>query len=312
MPGGPCPEWGRLEGGKTAELSHGATFYSRHPGGGGPGAPVAVCVHGFSFWSFVFKPLVARLRESRRFSWVVSFDRYGRGLSDVARDAAGDRVGVTVEAAAEQVRELLEHLGLREEPLVLVGASLGGLVATAFAAQHPRRVAKLVLLAPSGLKNPPGLNSLAIRLLFLPVVGRAIFLALGTGIQLRRIAEDRFAEDLGHDIGDTDPELLANVTAVVKWQILEKEGYIEDMWRTLVSTRWDDAEHASAVAAHDFPVEVVWGEADAVLPVEQAALWKQAIPRARVTVLEGGNHSDVMVESRLDPIVEVIFGEEGR
>ena len=104
----------------------------------------------------------------------------------------------------------------------------------------------------------------------------------------------------------------ANVTAVVKWQILEKEGYIEDMWRTLVSTRWDDAEHASAVAAHDFPVEVVWGEADAVLPVEQAALWKQAIPRARVTVLEGGNHSDVMVESRLDPIVEVIFGEEGR
>lgn len=47
MPGGACPEWGRLEGGQTAELSHGATFYRRHPGGGGPGAPVAVCVHGF-------------------------------------------------------------------------------------------------------------------------------------------------------------------------------------------------------------------------------------------------------------------------
>jgi pimeloyl-ACP methyl ester carboxylesterase len=70
---------------------------------------------------------------------VVLYDLRGHGMSD--RPARGYAIATLV----EDLRALLDALGI-ERPVELVGNSFGGLVALAFAAAHPARVAKLVLI----------------------------------------------------------------------------------------------------------------------------------------------------------------------
>jgi pimeloyl-ACP methyl ester carboxylesterase len=111
-------------------------------GAGGAADPYwpVVLVHGASgnLGDLRF-PLGDRLAQTRR---VILVDRPGHGWSDRpggAQDASPAR-------QAALIAQALERIGL--ERFVLLGHSLGGAVATAFALAFPDRLAGLVLLAP--------------------------------------------------------------------------------------------------------------------------------------------------------------------
>jgi pimeloyl-ACP methyl ester carboxylesterase/DNA-binding SARP family transcriptional activator len=121
---------------RFAQTSEGAVAYSLH----GAGPRTLVMVPGLlSHLEVVFEE--PRLR--RCLGWlaeryrVVVIDRRGTGLSE--------RVGVqpTAAAAAEDIRAVLDHLGL--EKAWIFGASVGGTIALEFAAVMPQRVQGLVL-----------------------------------------------------------------------------------------------------------------------------------------------------------------------
>lgn len=78
-------------------------------------------------------PLLPHLPEGLRF---VRYDKAGHGLSDFA----GER---PIEAHADDVAALLDHLNI--EKAVIVGLSVGGLIAQAFASANPDRTVALVL-----------------------------------------------------------------------------------------------------------------------------------------------------------------------
>lgn len=78
-------------------------------------------------------PLLPLLPEPLR---IIRYDKAGHGLSDFA----GER---PIEAHAEDLAALLDHLSVQSA--VVVGLSVGGLIAQAFAAAHPARVMALVL-----------------------------------------------------------------------------------------------------------------------------------------------------------------------
>jgi pimeloyl-ACP methyl ester carboxylesterase len=98
-----------------------------------------VFVHGLvmdnlsSFYFTLANPVAATS------AGVVLYDLRGHGMSD--RPARGYAVADLV----EDLRALLEALAI-DRPIELVGNSFGGLLALAFAAAHPARVAKLVLI----------------------------------------------------------------------------------------------------------------------------------------------------------------------
>lgn len=103
------------------------------------GGPVMLLVHGFGGSTFDWEEhLVEPLSASYR---VVAVDLLGAGFS--ARD---DRLPYGLELWAEQLRELLDTLGVARA--TVAGHSLGGAVATIFGAREPRRVEALVLVAP--------------------------------------------------------------------------------------------------------------------------------------------------------------------
>ncbi|MFM0695192.1 alpha/beta fold hydrolase [Paraburkholderia graminis] len=88
-------------------------------------------------------------------SWVQQFEALSASRRVLAWDAPGYGESTPVAAAspaatdyASLLYEWLEKLGI--ERCVLVGHSLGAIIAGSFAAMHPQRVAGLLLLSPAG------------------------------------------------------------------------------------------------------------------------------------------------------------------
>ena len=114
----------------------------------GAGEPV-VMVHGNPTWSFYYRNLVEALRGSYR---VVVPDHIGCGLSDKPDDS---RYDYTLASRVDDLERLLDHLGL-DRGLTLVVHDWGGMIGMAYAARHPERIARLVVLNTAAFHKPPG------------------------------------------------------------------------------------------------------------------------------------------------------------
>ena len=104
----------------------------------GSGTPLVVVDVGFGDSWTHWEPVLQRLSRHTR---CLAYDRAGYGRSDPGPMPRHSR------QVARELRELLTALSV-DDPVVLVGHSLGGLNAEVFAAEYPDRVAGLVLLDP--------------------------------------------------------------------------------------------------------------------------------------------------------------------
>lgn len=112
---------------------------------GAESGSVILFVHGLGGSSQNFEPIIskAKLEESHR---VVSFDLRGHGLSSL-----GSTDKLVFEDYAGSIGAVLDWA--RADKAVIVAHSMGGLVATTFAARSPERVTHLVLIG--GVKAFP-------------------------------------------------------------------------------------------------------------------------------------------------------------
>lgn len=112
-------------------------------GGGSGGIPV-VFVHGYGGDTEQWMAQLDHLRPSRR---AVALDLRGHGRSSAP---AGNEY--SVDAFASDIATVVDSLKL--DRFVLVGHSMGGSAAIAYAAAHPDRVAGLVMVGAPG-RTPP-------------------------------------------------------------------------------------------------------------------------------------------------------------
>jgi pimeloyl-ACP methyl ester carboxylesterase len=104
--------------------------------GADDGVPILL-IHGLAGSSLTeWYQVAPKLAVDRR---VILIDHRGHGLS-----APGDR-RFEVEDDSDDIAGVLDNLGISE--VDLVGYSMGGIIAQAFAQRHPGRVRKLVLIA---------------------------------------------------------------------------------------------------------------------------------------------------------------------
>jgi pimeloyl-ACP methyl ester carboxylesterase len=121
--------------------------------------PPVVFIHGASSnLKDLLLPLRPRLEGRGR---LIFYDRPGHGWSERAGG---------LEAQAAILARLLDELGI--DRAILVGHSLGGAVAAAFALRFPSRAAGLVFVAPATHPWPGGRTSWYYRLAATPLIGR--------------------------------------------------------------------------------------------------------------------------------------------
>ncbi|HKF35787.1 MAG TPA: alpha/beta hydrolase [Ktedonobacteraceae bacterium] len=101
----------------------------------GKQGPPIICVHGITANASCFQALAEILAVDHR---VFAYDLRGRGDSDKPES------GYSIPQHADDLAELIEELGL-DRPVV-VGHSLGGLIALHFATHYPQKLSKLVLI----------------------------------------------------------------------------------------------------------------------------------------------------------------------
>jgi len=124
--------------------------------------PVVVCLHGNPTWGFLFRNLVAGLRQEFR---VIVPDHIGCGLSARPRDAlfrAGDRIA--------HLEEFLDRLGVERFSLVM--HDWGGPLGTGLAVRRPDRVDRLVYFNTTLAETD--LLPAMIRRAASPVIGRML------------------------------------------------------------------------------------------------------------------------------------------
>jgi pimeloyl-ACP methyl ester carboxylesterase len=114
----------------------------------GAGVPV-VLLHGIASSSVTFENVVPLLRDGHR---VIAIDLLGFGASPAPEGAQ-----YTIEEHVAAVRRTIR--GLRLKRFVLVGHSMGSLIATRFAARYPKLVSKLVLVSPPVYLTPTAIGT---------------------------------------------------------------------------------------------------------------------------------------------------------
>src|SRR5712671_2553476 len=105
---------------------------------GGEGGVPVVLVHGLASELETWRPVLDRLRGSRR---AIAYDQRGHGQSDPAGE-------YSIAALAGDLDRVVEQLGLPQ--FWLAGHSFSGTVVSAYAAEHPEKVKGVVYVDAVG------------------------------------------------------------------------------------------------------------------------------------------------------------------
>jgi len=251
--------------GDFVTLSQGVTHYEWL----GPArGPVAVCVHGLTTPSFVWRGLARGL--ARMGFRVLIYDLYGRGYSDRVQGRQ-DRVFFL-----RQLNDLLADQQVNGD-ITLVGYSMGGAIATTFASAHPDKVRHLILLASAGMGTKAG--GLTRLIAKTPVIGDWLMLAL-------------FART-HHKTTESERDLPSSVENIVDLQQneLRYRGFIPAVLSSLrgILSEVMNEDHRIIHRA-GIPVLAIWGRDDTVIPLTAMGALTEWSRHARQEVIDGAGH----------------------
>ena len=227
-------------------------------------APVVLLLHGFGSSLQTWDDWSAGLRDRWR---VVRLDLPGHGLSEP--DPADD---YTDARSRTRLLQVLDALGIRR--VTLVGHSIGGRIAWGFAARHPERVERLVLVAPDGFASPGFEYGRAPEV---PATAALMRWSLPRPV-LRSALEPAYA----------DPAALTEARLERHHALMRAPGVRAALLARMQQTVLEDP--SPSLAAISAPVLLLWGERDAMIPVENARDYLMVLGDARLTALPGIGH----------------------
>jgi pimeloyl-ACP methyl ester carboxylesterase len=243
----------------------------------GNGFPVLL-IHGFGGSTYDFRTLIPALAERFR---VIAVDLPGFGFSD--RDAPE----LSGPAWVEMLRALLQRLGV--ERAIVIGHSMGGMVAQRFAAEHPKMVERLVLIAsPRADQRPPfRADSRVASALLACLQGLTYGLGGITRVARRTVA---------------DPALMSGEALEEHLRPLRVRGSAAAV-RQLV--RDAAREEPVDLARVTTPTLLLWGSEDRIVPLKVGEELRALLPNARLEVVQGAGH--MVLEERPEETHQIVL-----
>lgn len=238
--------------------------------------PVLLLIHGIGDNSTAWNTVHSRLAQ--RFT-VIAPDLLGHGQSDKPR------ADYSVAAYANGMRDLLSVLDI--DKVTVVGHSLGGGVAMQFAYQFPQLVERLILVGAGGVTKDV---NIALRLASLPMGAEALaLLRLPMALTTLRAT----ARALGMFIGSTGVgrdipnalRILADLPEPTASAAFTRTLRAVVDWRGQVVTMLD-----RCYLTESTPVQLIWGDQDAVIPVSHAHLAHAAMPGSQLEIFSQSGH----------------------
>lgn len=252
---------------QTVDLGVGRIRYTSRAGEGTP----VILIHGFGGdsdnWLFNIDAIGAAAP-------VHALDLPGHGGSEKSID------NPDLSTMVEAVVQLMDHLSI--DKAHLVGHSMGGLVSGRTAIDHAGRVASLTLICSAGLGDE--INSDYID----------GFVSAANRKELKPKLKHLFA----------DQSLVSSsmVDNLLKYKRLDGvQTFLEVLKGNLFADGKQSASIVSGLNSLDIPIQVIWGESDAVIPQSHA----HAIPGATLTIVADAGHMVQMENaSRVNELIK--------
>jgi len=224
-------------------------------------------IHGYSGSGFESSFFVDDLEPTRR---VVAPDLPGSGWSEKPE------IEYTLDYMVRFVEDFADTIGLRR--FVLIGHSMGGQISVAYAAQHPERVDRLILIAPYGLEGEAG------RVLsFLATTGSLV----DAGMRLH----SRLLLDLVVDYNvfydpEKIPQDFVDYIAIATFQTDNGLDALASITRNVVA---QDGIRG-LLGDISMPTLIIWGAEDGVLDFRYAADFNSGISGSRLVAIPNCGH----------------------
>lgn len=226
--------------------------------------PAVIMIHGFGASLHTWEPWAKMLQDQFR---VIRLDLPGSGLSSPDPTGRYDD-GRTMELLIA----LMDQLGVTKA--ALIGNSIGGRISWRFAAEHPGRVSKLVLVAPDGYasqgfvydqapKVPATMQAMR-YILPKPLLRMSLAPAYGDPSAMTPALMDRY-----HDLMLAPGSRAALLARMEQTILVDPEPLLRRI---------------------KIPVLLVWGGKDAMIPVANAADYQRALPKAELVTFAGLGH----------------------
>ena len=227
-------------------------------------APTLILLHGLGSSLHTWEPWAQTLSAHFR---VIRVDLPGFGLT--GRDPTGDYSDTRAMAV---LVSLMDKLSI--EHASLIGNSMGGKLAWQFAALHPDRVNKLVLISPDGFASPGFEYGKQAEV---PVVARLLPYTLPTWMLRMNLAP-----------AYSDRSRLTDDTVARYRDLMLAPGVRQALLDRTAQVRLEPPE--PMLRRIHVPTLVIWGEKDALIPVTNAQDYLKTLPDAHLVTYPNLGH----------------------
>ena len=239
----------------------------------GKGTPLML-VHGFPLDSSSWNELIPYLKD--HFDLILP-DLRGFGKSTTVESP------YTLSDMADDLAGLLDHLGV--EKTALAGHSMGGYISLAYAKKYPQRVIGLGLVASQAAADAP------------------------EGKERRyKTAADVAEKGVGVVVEAMSPKLSADVRVQEFVRgVIERQSKQAVIGALKAMAEREDA--MPILSSFNFPLVLIHGDADQLIPIERAKEIKSANPSATLLELKGAGHMPMMEFARQTADGLMIFAQ---
>ncbi|MFZ4639799.1 MAG: alpha/beta fold hydrolase [Nodosilinea sp.] len=229
----------------------------------GVGLAPLVLLHGFDSSLLEFRRLLPQLAPYRQ-TWAL--DLLGFGFSD-------RHLSPTLSPAAIKTHLYSFWQQLVAQPMVLIGASMGGAVAIDFALTYPQAIAALVLIDSAGFATGPAMEKIMV-----PPLDRLATAFLRHPWVRRSISRQAYFD---RSLVTPDAELCASLhLQCPDWQ----QGLIRFTQSGGYTFLADQIPNLTS------PTLVIWGEQDRILGSQDAHRFNQAIADSQLVWIPRSGH----------------------